>query len=167
MNEGQSPKQIGLGMWVIAWILLFVVLFMFFKDRINDIYNPNQDLQRTPNSEVVLKRNHDGHYVANGSINGFPVVFLLDTGATTISIPNNVARKIGLKKGVSYKADTANGMINVYSCRLDSVQLGGIELNNIQGHINPRMEGDTVLLGMSFMRQLEMTQKGNTLTLRY
>ena len=99
-------------------------------------------------------------------INGTDVVFLLDTGATTVSIPSNVAEKIGLEYGRKQQVGTANGVIDVYSTKLSSVQLGGITMNNIRGHINPYMDNSTVLLGMSFMRDLEIIQKGDSLTLK-
>ena len=113
----------------------------------------------------MLKRNRLGHYVAPGKINNQPVTFLLDTGATAVSVPANVANNIGLTRGRSITVGTANGNIEVYQTTLKSVQLGNITLHEIRGNINPYMDGDTVLLGMSFMRHLELTQRGDTLTL--
>ena len=95
------------------------------------------------------------------------MTFFLDTGASTVSIPEHVANRIGLKRGFTYQSSTANGMINVYSSRLDNVQLGNIVLRNIAGSINPHIESDEILLGMSFLKHLELIQKGRTLTLRY
>ena len=77
-----------------------------------------------------------------------------------------MAEKIGLQRGYRSEVSTANGNIDVYQSQLDKVQLGGIKLHNIRGHINPHMDGETVLLGMSFMQHLEIIQKGDTLTLR-
>ncbi|WP_067862047.1 retropepsin-like aspartic protease family protein [Neptuniibacter marinus] len=167
MTQQHTPKRIGQGMWMIAWVLLLGLLYLFFEDTISQQYNPNQSLvSDSSNTEVVLQRNRSGHYVAPGKINGTTVTFLLDTGATTISIPEAVAEKIGLTRGFRSEVSTANGNISVYNSTLDSVQLGGIKLYDIRGHINPYMDGETVLLGMSFMKHLEITQKGNTLTLR-
>lgn len=61
---------------------------------------------------------------------------------------------------------TANGAIAVYATQLDTVQLGSIKLQHINAHINPHMPDDIVLLGMSFMKHLEMTQREGTLTLK-
>ena len=167
MAAEHTPKRIGQGMWMVAWVLLLGLLYLFFEDTISQQYNPNQNLIADNGSaEVVLQRNRAGHYVAPGKINGTDVTFLLDTGATTISIPEAVANKIGLEKGFRSDVSTANGNITVYNSTLDSMQLGGIKLFDIRGHINPYMDGETVLLGMSFMKHLEITQKGNTLTLR-
>ncbi len=166
MTSQHTPKRIGQGMWAVAWVMLLGLLYLFFEDQVKEKYNPNHDLVTDSSAEVILKRNRSGHYVAPGEINGTPVIFLLDTGATTISIPEAVAERIGLERGFRSEVSTANGNIDVYNSRLDSVQLGGITLHNIRGHINPYMEGETVLLGMSFMQHLEIIQKGDTLTLR-
>ncbi|MGH1461322.1 MAG: retropepsin-like aspartic protease family protein [Neptuniibacter sp.] len=161
-----APRRIGQGMWAIAWVILLALLYQFFDDQVEEKYSPNKNLLTNNSSVVVLKRNRSGHYVAPGKINGTEVTFLLDTGATTVSVPSNIADKIGLKYGHRQQVGTANGMIDVYSTELDAVQLGGITLNNIRGHINPHMDNSTVLLGMSFMRDLEITQKGDFLTLK-
>ncbi|HIF55390.1 MAG TPA: TIGR02281 family clan AA aspartic protease, partial [Methylococcaceae bacterium] len=58
-------------------------------------------------------------------------------------------------------------IIKVFTTRLDSVSVGAIELNNIRATINPHMQGKEILLGMSFLKHLEMMQKGQELTLRY
>lgn len=166
MTQEDTSQKIGTGMWMVAWLLLMGGLFLFFDDLINKKYNPNQNLVSQGN-EVVLKRNRHGHYVATGAINGHPVTFLVDTGATSISIPEDVATRMGLTSGYPQRVSTANGDITVYGLTLDTVSLGGITLRDIRGHINPHMDGETALLGMSFMQYLEITQKDRTLTLKH
>ena len=133
-------------------------------------YNPNQaNITRVGShggQEVVLKRGRGGHYVASGMINGNPVVFLVDTGATYVSVPLAVANRIGLKKGPAGLANTANGTVTVFSTRLGTVSLGHIELENVVASINPGMGGEEILLGMSFLGYLEMLQRGDELRLR-
>jgi aspartyl protease family protein len=152
-------------MWFAAWLIFLLVMYQFFNGLLEKKYSPNLNLA-SEGSEVVLKRNQLGHYVAPGKINGADVIFLLDTGATTVSVPGRIASRIGLERGYRQQVGTANGTIEVYSTNLDSVQLGGITLRDIRGHINPHMDDDTVLLGMSFMRNLEIIQRGDTLTLK-
>lgn len=166
MGSDKTPQRIGKGMWLAAWLILMGILYVYFEDQIQKKYDPNHALGTDNSGEVILKRNRQGHYVAPGLINGKPVIFLLDTGATTISVPQKVADSIGLVGRYKQQVRTANGMIEVSQTRLTTVTLGGITLNDIQGHINPHMESNTVLLGMSFMRNLEIIQKGDTLTLR-
>ena len=154
----------------LAWILFLAVLTFGFKNYLDQQNNPNQNTStewKDNTAEVRLKQNRYGHYVVNGKINNQPVTFLLDTGATLISIPENIANQLQLKKGYPAQSQTANGTITVYSTRLDLVSIGKIELKDLRASINPHMSGDEVLLGMSFMRHLEMTQKGNELIIRY
>ncbi|MDT8311763.1 MAG: retropepsin-like aspartic protease, partial [Methylophaga sp.] len=97
---------------------------------------------------------------------GHEVTFLLDTGATNISVPAGIAEAAGLKRGRPAMVGTANGVITVYQTQLDTVQLGSITLQAISANINPHMTDEIVLLGMSFMQHLEMIQREGTLTLR-
>ncbi|MBY4677613.1 retropepsin-like aspartic protease family protein [Marinobacterium arenosum] len=178
MNDPQhdddlKPIHIRLGRLfsVLFWILLFGLLVLFFNFRQEQQQNPNRHLNQTsptgqPLNEVVLERNRAGHYVAPGRINGQPVTFLIDTGATHVSIPGPVANRLMLHRGTPMLAHTANGTVKVYATRLESIELGGLLLHSIAASINPHMTGDTILLGMSFMKHLELEQRDGTLTLR-
>jgi len=154
----------------LAWMLLLGLLTYGFNNYLEQQNNPNQNISAEWNNnlaEVKLKQNRYGHYVVNGQINHHPVTFLLDTGATLISIPEKIALQLQLERGYPSQSKTANGTITVYGTRLKSVSIGSIELNNVRASINPHMHGNEILLGMSFMKHLEMTQKGNELILRY
>jgi len=168
MNK--SPQRIGKGMIVAAWLLALGLLTLFFNDFLDKQHNPNQDLSTQYNQdgtrEVILQRNRSGHYLTKGTINGQPVVFFLDTGATIVSIPEPVARRLNLQRGVEMLANTANGTVTTYSSELESVAVGEIELHRVRASINPQMRGDEILLGMSFLKHLEFTQRGDILILR-
>jgi len=156
-------------MIVLAWVLALGLLTVFFDELLGWRENPNQRLQSSVEGgvrEVVLQQNFQGHYVAPGTINGHPVVFLLDTGATTVSVPAALGPRLELSPGPAQPVSTANGVITVYTTRIDDLGLGPIHLRGVRAHLNPRMDGDVVLLGMSAMRQLELVQRGETLTLR-
>jgi len=155
----------------IAVSILFVAGFTFiFGWLLDKQHNPNQSniIQRSSSgsSEVVLLRNRNGHYVASGRINGRAVQFLLDTGATNVSIPGHIAAALELQRGAAMLAQTANGTIKVYATRLDRVGLGDIEITNVAASINPAMKNNDILLGMSFLGSLEIVQSGDTLRLR-
>lgn len=165
----QTPQKIGKGMIIAAWITALALLTWFFSGVLEHRENPNQNpLSNSSGAgmEVVLQRNHWGHYKAGGYINAVPVVFFLDTGATAVSVPESTARRIGLKRGAPMQVSTANGTVTVYAVRLDSVKLGGIELRDVGASINPHMEGEEVLLGMTFLKHLEFSQRGGELLLR-
>lgn len=152
------------------WLLMFAGLALYFSGYLDRQDNPNQHLlqyvQHDGPAEVVLKRNRSGHYIAPGQINGQDVLFLLDTGATTISVPERIAQQAGLIPGRPSRVTTASGIVEVYQTQLDTVQLGNIRMSQASGHINPHMPSDIVLLGMSFMQNLELTQRDGVLTLK-
>lgn len=152
------------------WILVLALLTLLFGNWETAQQNPNRSVETQTRAdgtrEVVLQRNRFHHYVATGEIDGEPVEFMLDTGASDISVPESVARRIGLERGAPVRYQTANGVITGYSTVLDRVTLGDIVLRDVRASINPHMDGNNVLLGMSFLRHLEFTQRGDTLTLR-
>jgi len=169
-TENQSAG-IGRGMMIAAWVLGLGLLALLFDDQLANMINPNRDptgaVDAAGGREVVLERNTRGHYVASGRINGRRVDFLLDTGATDVAIPEGLAARIGLTKGAGAMTQTANGVVAVWRSRLDSVELGPIRLRDVSAAIVPSMSADeTILLGMSFLKRLEMLQQGRTLTLR-
>jgi len=166
----QEQKKIGAVMFALMWVGIFIILWIFFSDILDKQKNPNQSANTQTLSgnikELVLKRNRMGHYVANGSINAQPVTFMLDTGATDVSIPESIAQKLQLKAGASAIYQTANGRVLVKMTTLDSISLGEIKLHNIRATINPGYKSNEILLGMSFLKHLEFSQRGNILTLR-
>jgi aspartyl protease family protein len=99
-------------------------------------------------------------------INGQPVRFLLDTGATQVSVPAHLGPVLGLQPGAPASVMTANGSVTVRQTRIDQLVVGPFELRNVGSHLNPGMRSDEVLLGMSVLRHLEFIQRGDTLTLR-
>ena len=157
-------------MIVATWILLLVLLTYFFDKIIEQQINPNQVLTTHyldgDVREVRLQRNRHGHYVTSGRINGREVVFMLDTGATGVAVPARVARKIGLEKGAAIEMITANGRATGYMSNLERIGIDGIELENIGAVINPNDDSEIILLGMTFLKEIEFTQRGNTLILR-
>ena len=153
-----------------AWVMVLVILSAVFGLWEGARHNPNTDPQyRTdPNGvrEVLLQRNARGHYIANGTINGHPVTFLLDTGATDVSIPAAMAAALELERGIAMTAHPANGTAQVFDTRLDELSIGNIRLHAVSASINPGFTGDEILLGMSALKQLEFTQQGRELILR-
>ena len=164
---GTIAKVMVFGMW----IGLLALLTLFFYNWQQNEMNPNKSVyskvNRQGDIEITLEANRQGQYVSKGFINGTPVTFLLDTGANDVSIPAHIAKEIGLKRGRKIRFETANGLAFGYKTRLEKVALGEIELKNISASINPNVTFDEILLGMSFLRHLELLQKNNSITLRY
>lgn len=174
MPEPDAPshapvQRVGKGMMYAAWLVALGLLTWSFQGWLTEQDNPNRQVESSVSddaTEVVLQRNRHGHYQATGQINGEQVQFLLDTGATTVAVPVRLAERLGLGRGPAITISTANGTATAYLTRLDDVRLGDITLHDIAATITPSMGGDDVLLGMSFLKQLEFTQRGDSLTLR-
>ncbi|MCF6776351.1 retroviral-like aspartic protease family protein [Thiotrichales bacterium 19X7-9] len=151
----------------IFWIAAFICLAFI----IHIIMQTNQEKRLTPESNETLHRNTvilnaiNHHYATYGYINNHKVKFIVDTGATSVSIPESIAKTIGLKRGARYQAMTANGKITIYRTYIDQLTIGSITLNHVVASINPSSDDDYILLGMSALRRLEMQQKNNQLIL--
>lgn len=171
MKDPQDKVPVfGKYMMIAAWVLALALLTMFFNDRLEQQRNPNRQLNTIVEGEIPavrLQRNRFGHYVATGMINGQPVEFLLDTGATDVSIPVAIADELGLERGRRVVYQTANGTITAWRTTLEEIQLGPLRVGPVAASINPGDSTGAVLLGMSFLRALDFSQQGNTLTLKY
>lgn len=153
----------------LAWLSFMAVGVLFFGDALESQYNPNRRVETNVSEsvkEVRLQQNRFGHYVTAGKINNSAVTFLLDTGATGVAIPASLARRLELNRGRPIATRTANGTVTSYRTSLNSVSVGGISLGEVGATIAPGLKGDQVLLGMSFLKHLEFTQRGDTLILR-
>jgi aspartyl protease family protein len=121
---------------------------------------------RSDREQVTLAADTQGHFVSDGAINGNPVRFLVDTGATSVALPARDAERLGIdfRKGRRGVSNTANGPVTVYRVNLDSVRLGNIELRTVDAIV---IENglDIALLGMTFLNRVEMKREGPTMTL--
>ena len=163
-----NHRRIGGVMIGLCWIVVIGVVTLLFSGLLDEQHNPKARLETTNRdglAQVRLRQNRMGHYVATGTLNGQPAVFLLDTGATTVSVPEELARDLALRKGKTVQSQTANGTVTTWLTRIDEVRLGSIVMRNVLANINPGMRGHEVLLGMSFLRHLDFRQSDGTLTL--
>ena len=167
-SEDKEQKRLGHKFIIAMWVALMIMVYFLFAELLEHDYNPNQQPQTESGTKkiVILEQNRYGHYVSNGEINNHSVTFLLDTGASDISIPEKVAKKLKLHYGQKRRYQTANGIIVGYATMLDEVSIGKIKLHNVRASINPKMKGNEILMGMSFLKFIEFTQRGNTLILR-
>ncbi|MGB0937605.1 MAG: retropepsin-like aspartic protease family protein [Colwellia sp.] len=170
MTEDNPTNKIGKAFIWLAWIIGILMLTFLFDDVLDSKYNPNNQPQVSLNdagqAEVILKQNNQGHYVVRGAINEEQVVFLLDTGATQVSIPAHIADKLQLESSGSYYVQTANGRVKVYSTVLEQLSIGNIFLYNVAANINPAMNSNEILLGMSALKRVDFSQTGKQLILR-
>jgi aspartyl protease family protein len=161
-------RRTGILMIVAGWLLLAGLIWWVLDGALERQDNPNAELAEVsgPLKEVVLKRSRDGHYRAPGRIDGQAVNFLVDTGATQVAIPLEVAKAIGLRAGPAFQAQTANGPTLAYATRLDSVVLGGLRARDVDGSIIGNAGSDEVLLGMSFLSRFAISMRDGEMRLR-
>jgi aspartyl protease family protein len=118
-------------------------------------------------AQTTLAADARGHFMANGQINGQSVHFLVDTGASMISMNASEAKRLGVNylKGQRGYAQTANGPATVYKVRLDTVRVGDISMSDVDALVHDGNALPLVLLGMSFLNRVEMRRDGPTMTL--
>ena len=159
MGRYMSLLAWGLGIALIAWL---------FANMERERSIPTASSLTTPEGtrEVRLTLNRYNHYVTHGEINKQPVVFFLDTGASMVSVPEKIARQLGLKAGQQYVVNTAKGDAHVFATRIPELSIGPIKFTDVVGSINPHTDDDKILLGMTVLKNLELIQRGKTLIMR-
>jgi aspartyl protease family protein len=118
------------------------------------------------NQSALLAADIRGHFVTTGNINGTSARMMVDTGASMVSMGKDEAKRLGISylNGERGMVSTANGVIPAYRVTLDTVQVGGITLNQVDGLVQ-ESNMPYVLLGMSFLKRLEIKQDGTNMTL--
>jgi aspartyl protease family protein len=117
---------------------------------------------------VTLAADSRGQFFTSGTVNGRPVRFIIDTGATLTTLSRGDARRIGIdyRRGIPAKTLTANGVALGWRLTLDTVGVGGMELHDVDAMVLDDDSLPFALLGMSFLRRCDMHRQGSTLVLR-
>jgi aspartyl protease family protein len=117
-------------------------------------------------TQIVLSAVSGGHFMAQGSVNGRAVQFLVDTGATTVAIGLDDAQRMGIKyqDGQPVRMSTANGVVTAYQVTLNSVRIQDVEIYNVAATVTPQSMPFT-LLGNSFLSRFQMKRENDTMTL--
>ena len=118
--------------------------------------------------KVIIYSDARGMYKTVGSINGYPVDFLVDTGASVVAINSTTAKRLGIQyklKGEETIVATASGNALAFSVSLDQVKVGELMLRNIDAVIIEGNDPKTPLLGMSYLGRLSLNNEGQTLEL--
>jgi len=116
---------------------------------------------------VELREGETGFFETQGTVNGRRINFLVDTGANLVVMSSNQANAIGLEylQGSRTFASTASGNAVMYIVNLDSISVGDIRLQDIQAGVIEGNFPEKPLLGMTFLRELDMTRSGRVMTL--
>lgn len=125
------------------------------------------DAAATGREVLTLTADRGGHYLSEGSVNGVPVRFMVDTGATFVSLGRTDAMRVGIdpQRGQAGVTQTANGMARVWKVRLHSVRVGTITLHDVDAVVHAA-DLPVALLGMSFLSRMDMRRDGEAMTLR-
>jgi len=120
--------------------------------------------------KVIRKQidiNARGQYMTPGSINGRSVRFLVDTGATSVAMNSEMARTLGIDfaSGLVGQSNTAGGLVKSYRVTLDRVKVGEIEVRNVRAAVLEGVYPTYVLLGMTFLSEVEMNENSGLMTL--
>jgi len=160
--ENNQYARAGRVMFILVWIIVFVGLFLFFSyyEKTNKpVFNSNH-------SEMTLSPDRDGHYRVKGKINNIAVVFLIDTGATSVAIPQQLAERMHLVGRYPITIVTANGEVTGSLTRVDELSFGEFILRDVKAVIIPSRRDDEVLLGMNVLAQFNITQQDRRLILK-
>ena len=126
------------------------------------------NFKKPDRSRLRIVPDAHGMYYVKGKINGVSTSFLVDTGATNVTMSGKKARalKIDFKKGLPGRAQTAAAVVPVWQIRLNSVSIGDIKLSNVTATVIDGDQPGEVLLGNSFLRHTDMQQADSALVIR-
>ena len=164
--DGNANTRLGRRMLWIAALAMLGGLYLFFSlFEEGPGGGTTSSFDASGAAMVVIEQDRNGHYEADGQINGQAVVFLVDTGATDVALPESAARALGLDFGPRVTVMTAAGPSNAWMTRLDEVVVGNIRRRNVRASITSG-EFDGILLGMSFLKHYDLQQSDGRLVIR-
>ena len=149
--------------WVVVWIGILVAGY-FVSERLLAPPAAVRLLAQGQN-EIVVPVARDGHYYLDGSVNNAPVRFMVDTGASYVSVGMGFAQGAGLRDGVRASFNTANGTVEGRIVKNQTVRADALEIAGLSVAVMPDHRGDA-LLGQNFLRHFEVIQSAGALRLR-
>jgi len=124
--------------------------------------------KKAKSSAYRISANPQGMYFTRGSINNIPMSFIVDTGATLISMNEDHAKQLGInakRDGQLINIKTASALVKGYKITLDRVKVGEIQIRDVDATVLMSKQPDTILLGMSFLKNLRVNHSGSVMTL--
>lgn len=124
--------------------------------------------KKADKSEVRIASSHNGHHITPGRINGMPVEFMVDTGASIIGMNYHEAERLGIdyRAGTPIMMGTANGEAKAYKVVLNRVAVGDIEIHQVTAAISTTDSPTIILLGNSYLSKVDMSVDSGVLVLK-
>lgn len=155
-------SQAGRSMFIIAWLFVFLLMFLFFRYYDGSDHGSYQVNRGT----VEISSGKDGHYYIKGTINEHPVEFLVDTGASTVAVPQKLAEQLHLQGRYEISVSTASGEVTGSLTRINQLSFGEFNLTDVKAVIVPGSEDDTILLGMNVLAKFNLSQENKRLIIK-
>lgn len=159
---GTPPREMPPTLKVVTvWALIGTLLFLLVQ-----AFLAQQQRARFEASDmgvVELRRAPDGHFHWPGRIDGRPIEFLVDTGATRTALPAALAERMNLVRGRAVRSSTAGGPAEGYETTVDLTLDGGLRAERLRVTVLPHLAAP--LLGMDVLSRLHFTQRGGVLRL--
>jgi aspartyl protease family protein len=170
--NGGAPRMLSLGQAPVDGVSLLAVaresatLQIDGRRQTLAMGQGNHGASAAAGSTVTLSADSRGHFSTVGQINGASVRFVVDTGATLVSLSQAEAKRLGLdyQQGEPVTLNTANGTVNARKVVLQSVQVGSISVSSVEAVVVDNLNMPT-LLGMSFLNRMDMRREGHIMTL--
>ena len=143
----------------IFWVAALAGMYLLM-----DYWQAPKAAQVQADGSVQLQRHRDGHFYAEGNIDGVPVRFMVDTGATAIAVTDALAEKAGLHGGERAVFRTANGEREGRMVRAGAVRIGPLLVRDLMvGTGYTSSSEDSALLGQNFLRRFDVIIRGDVM----
>lgn len=163
-NTESQSRQLGAAFLVVGWIAVIALITVLINGTLFSTKAASIS-ETDAGKQITIQRDRDSHFRIKGSINGIAVTFLIDTGATSVAIPSTVAEQAKLTKKTMMTTETAGGETIGYLTRIEKINIGGVEIQNISAVIIPELDRDQALLGMNVLQKFSITQTKDTMIL--
>lgn len=117
-------------------------------------------------AQVIIPPARNGNFFVRGKINGQDVLFVVDTGASAVAVPEKLQQKLYLPRGRYGRSATAGGYTGMFETKVKELSIGPIELKDIPAVINPKAPDDIILLGMTALREVRMLHEDGKMILQ-
>jgi aspartyl protease family protein len=154
----------GLMWMVLLWCLIGGALYLMVRSFVPG-FGPVR-VQAAGADELLLSPDRSGNYTVPGAINGVPVTFLVDTGASTVSVSARAADRMGLSGCQGIASQTANGSTSGCLALARELRFGPFTARDVRVAVLPHLSGGTALLGMNLLSRMRMVQQDGHLELR-